>query len=96
MNELTVQLRQYVDQSFLFGVDTDYLDDDSFMELGIIDSTGVLELIAYLESSFGIKVRDEDLLPENLDSINALVRFLGREQSRGSETSVADAVGSAE
>jgi len=87
MSELATQLRQYVDETFLFGVDTDYADDDSFMENGIIDSTGVLELIAYLEGTFGIKVRDEDLLPENLDSIGALVQFLGRKQ----ENSVATA-----
>ena len=81
MNELATQLRKYVDESFLFGVNTEYSDDDSFMENGIIDSTGVLELIAHLESSFGFKVSDEDLVPENLDSINGLVRFVDVKQA---------------
>ena len=80
MNELATQLREYIHENFLFGVDTDYSDDDSFMENGIVDSTGVLELIAYLESSFGFKVRDEDLVPENLDSINGLTEFIVRKQ----------------
>ena len=81
MNELATQLRKYIDESFLFGVDTEYSDDESFMENGIIDSTGVLELIAHLESSFGFKVCDEDLIPENLDSISGLVRFVGEKQA---------------
>ena len=78
MNELATRLRKYIDENFLFGVDTEYSDDDSFMENGIIDSTGVLELIAYLESRFGFKVRNEDLVPENLDSISGLVQFVGK------------------
>ncbi len=81
MSELATQLRTYVDECFLFGVETEYSDDDSFMENGIIDSTGVLELIAYLESTFGFKVSDEDLVPENLDSIGSLERFIGRKQA---------------
>ena len=55
MNELATQLRKYIDESFLFGVDTEYSDDDSFMENGIIDSTGVLELIAHLESQLWLQ-----------------------------------------
>ena len=80
MTELTSQIRKYIDENFLFGVETEYSSDDSFMENGIIDSTGVLELIAFLESTFGFKVRDEDLVPENLDSINGLVQFVLRKQ----------------
>jgi len=82
MSDVTTQLRAYVDETFLFGIDTDYSDDDSFMENGIIDSTGVLELIAHLERTFGFKVRDEDLVPENLDSIAGLVRFIEGKQHR--------------
>lgn len=52
--------------------------DDSFLELGIIDSTGVLELVQFLEQTFQIKVGDAELVPENLDSIRALVDFVGR------------------
>ncbi len=81
MNELATQLRQYIDENFLFGVDTDYGDDDSLMDNSIIDSTGVLELIAHLESRYGCKVGDEDLVPENLDSINSLEKFIVRKQA---------------
>ncbi|MCS6897855.1 MAG: acyl carrier protein, partial [Nitrospira sp.] len=61
----------------LFGRSDVVVDGDtSFLESGLIDSTGVLELVAFLEEKFGIKVEDEDLIPANLDSINALIRFV--------------------
>ena len=63
------QLKQFVIENFLFGQQTDLRDDESFLESGIIDSTGVLELIMFLEEGFGIKVQDSELVPENLDSL---------------------------
>ena len=76
MNALAESLRQFIDATFLFGVNTDYADDASLMDNSIIDSTGVLELIAHLESNHGISIADEDLVPENLDSISGLVAFI--------------------
>ena len=71
------ELRQYVIDNFLFGQGGSELkNDDSFMERGIVDSTGVLELVAFLEEQFQVKVEDEDLIPENLDSINNLLLYL--------------------
>ncbi len=87
MNELAKDLRKYVDENFLFGVDTEYFDDDSFMENGIVDSTGILELIAHLESTYGLRVKDEDLVPENLDSISGLVQFVGKKRENPVEVS---------
>jgi acyl carrier protein len=70
-------LRQFICDNFLFGLQRDsFSDDDSLLEKRIIDSTGVLELIAFLEETFGVKVQDDELLPENLDSINRLVRYI--------------------
>ncbi|HKA34039.1 MAG TPA: acyl carrier protein [Candidatus Binatia bacterium] len=70
-------LRQFINDNFLFGLQGRTLsDDDSLLEKRIIDSTGVLELIAFLDATFGVKVQDDELLPENLDSINRLVRFI--------------------
>ena len=57
------------------GVDT-FKDADSLLELGIIDSTGVLELLAHLEEAFSIHVKDEEIIPENLDSLNNLSAFI--------------------
>ena len=76
MTEVAQSLRQFIRENFLFGVDDRYSDNDSFLENGIIDSTGVLELIAFLEKTFAIAVEDDELVPENLDSVNNVVRFV--------------------
>jgi acyl carrier protein len=70
------ELRGFVVENYLYGQAVDFSDDDSLQERGIIDSTGVLELVAFLEERYGVLVADEDLLPENLDSINRLARFV--------------------
>lgn len=70
------QLRGFIVDNFLFGQPFALSDDDSLQEAGIIDSTGVMELVTYLEVTFGVSVADQELLPENLDSINRLLRFL--------------------
>ena len=71
------QIREFIGENFLFGEDPNRLaGDDSLVENGVIDSTGVMELVTFLESSFEVKVKDEELVPRNLDSINNLVRFI--------------------
>lgn len=56
-------------------------DDGSLLDLGIIDSTGVLELVGFLEETYGISVEDEELVPDNLDTVNNLVAFVERKRS---------------
>ncbi|MGC0774646.1 MAG: acyl carrier protein [Candidatus Acidiferrum sp.] len=74
---LNAELRQFVIDNFLFGKPYEgFSDDDSFIEHGIIDSTAVMELIAFLEARYRIKLKDQELIPENLDSINGLARFV--------------------
>jgi len=77
VNDIADSLRDFIRENFLFGQDVAFSDDDSFLERGIIDSTGVLELVTFLEEQFEIAVEDEELGPENLDSIASLVRFVG-------------------
>ena len=72
-------VRKFISENFLFREDTGSLaDDDSFLEAGIIDSTGVLELISFLEDTYKIEVTDEEMLPENFDSIRRIVAYLDR------------------
>ena len=80
MDLITKSLRQFIRENFLFGRETEFADDDSFLEMGIIDSTGVLELVTHLETEFQITIEDEELVPENLDSIRGLVRFVERKR----------------
>ncbi len=76
------QLRKLILENYLFSDNQDDLKDDvSFMDLGVIDSTGIMEVVIFMEENFGIKVLDTDLLPENLDSINALVAFVDRKKA---------------
>lgn len=75
------KIRRFILTSFLFSNDESQLkDDDSLLERGIMDSTGVLELVAFLESEFGLSVQDDELLPENLDSVSRIVAFAERKQ----------------
>ena len=79
MPSIETDLRQYVLDKLLFGRrEVELSGDASFLESGIIDSTGVLELVAFLEEKFQVKVEDEDLIPANLDSINAILRYVER------------------
>lgn len=74
----TVTIRTYIVENFLFSDDEGLDDDVSLLETGIIDSTGALELVVFLEEMFGFDVPDADLIPENLDSISALARYVQR------------------
>ncbi|MDP1772124.1 MAG: acyl carrier protein [Methylobacter sp.] len=75
-------IRQYILGNLLFTEDESALQDgDSFLDGGIIDSTGVLEIILFIEETFDIKVNDDEMLPANLDSVNNLVAFVNRKQA---------------
>ena len=79
MQNIKDELRTFVMENIMYGQNTNALTDtSSFLESGVIDSTGVLELVAFLERRFGVKVEDRELVPENLDSINGLVRLIER------------------
>jgi len=79
MRAHTDAIRQFVIDNFLFGQDADTLkNDESFLESEIIDSTGVLELVSFIEATFGIEVHDDEMLPENLDSIRAISNYVSR------------------
>lgn len=76
------QIRQYVNDNFLLGArDLQYANSDSLLDLHILDSTGVLELILFLEQTWGIQVADAEMLPENLDSVDAIAAYLQRKQA---------------
>lgn len=69
-------VREFIAENFLFRADADLDDDQSLLDSGVIDSTGVLEVIAFLEQTFGISIADDEIVPENLDSINNMTRYL--------------------
>lgn len=75
MNYLN-EVREFVVENFLFGEDDQLKDDTSFLESGIVDSTGVLELVSFLEGTYDISIDDEELIPENFDSLKNIAQFL--------------------
>ncbi len=75
------KIKSFIVENFLFGNDDGLENDTSFLEEGIIDSTGVLELITFLEEEFSIVVDDDELVPENLDSIDNVAAFVIRKQT---------------
>ena len=76
------RIREYILENYLFTDDQSALaDDDSFLDKGILDSTGILEVIYFLEEEFGIKVEDHEMVPENLDSVARIGRYLRGKQA---------------
>ena len=71
------KVRQFIEENFLFREDRAAVSDtESLIDAGLIDSTGVLELVAFLEDAFALRLADADIVPENLDSIRAIVTFV--------------------
>ncbi len=82
MPNIKDQVRHYIVDNFIMGSDgTSFADADSLLELHIVDSTGFLELIVFIEDTFGIQVADEDMVPENLDSLNAIEAYVNRKKA---------------
>ena len=74
--ETTDQVRRFVIDNFLYGEEDGLQNTDSFMHKGIIDSTGTLELVNFLEQKFRIRVEDRELVPDNLDSVEKVAKFV--------------------
>lgn len=79
MQSIKGQVREFIgDNLMLGGHNGDFADDASFLDMGLIDSTGVIELISFLEERFGIQVYDEEIIPDNLDSVQRVEAFVLR------------------
>ena len=84
MNTIATEIKDFIVSNFLFGQGGDGLaDDKSFLESGVIDSTGLLELVSFVEERYGISVGDSELVPENLDSLKNISAFVARKQAVG-------------
>ena len=80
MTELKKQVRSFIEQNFLIESTTELGDADSLLELQIVDSTGFLELIHFIEDTYGVKVADEEMVPENLETIDNIAQFVQRKR----------------
>ena len=83
MDDVESRVRDFIIANYLFGNDENAPDPEaSFLELQLIDSTGVLELVQFLESTFAIQIDDQELVPDNLDSIRKIGRFVAKKTRR--------------
>ena len=82
MSEVKAQVRQFIMDNFVMGSDTPaFADSDSFLDQHIIDSTGFLELVSYVEATFGFAVKDDEMVPENLDSLDNIDAYATRKRA---------------
>jgi acyl carrier protein len=82
--DVAPRIRDYLSRNFLFGDGGfNYGDDASFLEMGIVDSFGVVELLAFVQEEFGISVADDELVPDNFDSVSKLSSFIVAKQGAG-------------
>lgn len=76
--DIAQTIRSFISENFLFHDTSSMRADESLLEAGLIDSTGILELVSFLENEFAIEIPDADIVPENLDSIAAITAYVGR------------------
>jgi acyl carrier protein len=79
--EIKEQIRTFVTSNFYVADPASLADEESLLDHGIIDSTGVLEVILFIEETFGIAVEDSEMLPDNLDSIDRIAAFIERKKA---------------
>ena len=82
---LRKQIREFILGNFIVEKPDELLDGESMLNMGILDSTGILELVAFIESTFGIEVEDEELIRDNLDTIDNVVHYLERKLALASK-----------
>ena len=78
-NEIKSVLKKFIVKNYLLGAEDAILgDDDSFLGEGIIDSIGVIELVRFIEARYGIKTKPAEIVPDNFDTLNDLVRYINK------------------
>ena len=75
------RIRDFVTTNFFVQDSAALTDSASLLDIGVVDSTGVLEIIGFLESTFGLTVEDDEIVPDNLDSIERIAGFVGRKRA---------------
>jgi len=83
--EVRSEVREYLVNSFYIPDPEALADSGSLLKNGIIDETGMLEMVAFLESTYGVKIADDEIVPENLDSIARVAAFVGRKKATAAE-----------
>lgn len=83
MKDISAKIRNYIVTTFLFGDNSKVGDETSFLENSILDSTGMLELISFIEQEFALSIDPSELVPDNLDSVKNVTEFIERKKGIG-------------
>ncbi len=77
MDQVERELRQFVVENFLYGEnEEEFSNDDSFLEKGLVDSMGILTLVSHVQEKYGISIADQELIPENWDTVRRIAEFV--------------------
>ncbi len=87
------QIRRFILENFYVSEPSELADDTSLVETGLVDSTGILEVLAFLESEFGIRIADRETTPDNLESIERMAAFVARKLAERPEEGDLEATG---
>ena len=76
--EIVAKVKDYIEKNFVYDQETTLKADESLLDSGLVDSTGILEVVAFIEETFGVSIEDEEMVPDNLDSVTKISSFIAR------------------
>ncbi|MBN1212554.1 MAG: acyl carrier protein [candidate division Zixibacteria bacterium] len=77
-SEIVTKVKDYIEKNFVYDQETNLKVDESLLDSGLVDSTGILEVVSFIEEAFGISIEDEEMVPDNLDSVTKIASFIVR------------------
>lgn len=77
-SEIVAKVKDYIEKNFVYDQETTLKVDESLLDSGLVDSTGILEVVSFIEETFGVSIEDEEMVPDNLDSVTKISSFIAR------------------
>ena len=77
-SKIAAEVKDYIEKNFVYDQETNFKVDESLLDSGLVDSTGILEVVSFIEETFNISIEDEEMVPDNLDSVNKIASFIFR------------------
>ena len=77
-SEIVAKVKDYIEKNFVYDQETNLKVDESLLDSGLVDSTGILEVVSFIEESFSVSIEDEEMVPDNLDSVDKIASFIVR------------------
>ena len=81
-SEIVKKVKDYIEKNFVYDQETKLKNDESLLDTGLVDSTGILEVVSFIEETYEISIQDEEMIPDNLDSIDKIASFIMRKKNK--------------